>query len=240
MKKYISYLLLLLVIWCLCGCKDQESVITIDDISTESVNNLNEDTSSNDIDQIESVNGFCGLTDDMKKLYEKQKKEIKYGENDFNNIDFTFNGQITNIHDLLNTCINDNVLQLDTGMAVNTKEELLTYKIAANSEENIRFIKDDNIAVYLVFKNNTEEELELSKCDLFYVSIYDVINISIPGNITFGNNIEDMINAYGTCYDTASFSGIYYWQTDESEYKMTVKTDTESNNIIQFDWEMVN
>ncbi|MDE5873840.1 MAG: hypothetical protein K2H07_08010, partial [Lachnospiraceae bacterium] len=182
--------------------------------------------------------GYCGLMEDYKDSFTSVYGDIVYGPRDISQAVITLDGIDTTVDDLLNACIEDTALvKYDSWLDVyiSDRSEIPTV-VVAPGEETICFYKseDDFFAtVTLYFNNNSEKEIPLSECTLIRVEIENGVDVTLDGTVSFGSSIQDAIKEYGSCYETASFNGQWIWESDDSAYKVTLKTEDEEGTNIQ-------
>lgn len=187
--------------------------------------------------------GYCGLMEDYKDSFTSVYGDIVYGPRDISQAVITLDGIDTTVDDLLNACVEDTALvKYDSWLDVyiSDRSEIPTV-VVAPGEETIRFYKseDDSFpTVTFYLKNNTEKEIPLSECTIIQVEIKNGVDVTLDGTVSFGSSIQDAIKEYGSCYETASFNGQWIWESDDSAYKVTLKTkNDEGTNIESIIWD---
>lgn len=182
--------------------------------------------------------GYCGLMEDYKDSFTSIFGDIVYGPRDISQAVITLDGIDTTVDGLLNACIEDTALmKYDSWLDayISDRSEIPTV-VVTPGEQIIRFYKneDDSFAtVTLYFNNGSEEDIPLSECTLNRVEIDNGLDVTLDGTVSFDSSIQDVIKEYGSCYETASFNGEWVWESDDSTYKITLKTENEEGTNIQ-------
>lgn len=182
--------------------------------------------------------GYCGLHEDYKDSFTSIYGDIVYGPRDISQAVITLDGIDTNVDGLLNACIEDTALvKYDSWLDayISDRSEIPTV-VVTPGEEIIRFYKNDDdffATVTFYFYNGSEKDIPLSECTLTRVEIENGLNVTLDGTVSFGSSIQDAIKEYGSCYETASFMGEWFWESDDSAYKLTLKTENEEGTNIQ-------
>lgn len=182
--------------------------------------------------------GYCGLQEDYKDSFTSIFGDIVYGPRDISQAVITLDGIDTTLDGLLNACIEDTALvKYDSWLDayISDRSEIPTV-VVTPGEQIIRFYKNEDdffATVTLYFNNGSEKQIPLSECTLTRVEIEDGLNVTLDGTVSFGSSIQDAIKEYGSCYETASFNGEWFWESDDSAYKVTLKTENEEGTNIQ-------
>lgn len=182
--------------------------------------------------------GYCGLMEDYKDSFTSVFGDIVYGPRDISQALITLDGIDTTVDNILNACIEDTALKkYDSWLDayISDRSEIPTV-VVTPGEQKIRFYKNEDDAfatVTLYYSNDSEEEIPLSECTLNRVEIENGLDVTLDGTISFGSSIQDAIKEYGSCYETASFNGEWFWENDDSVYKVTLKTENEEGTSIQ-------
>lgn len=197
-----------------------------------------EDTTTEGAQEGVTQDGYCGLMEDYKDSFISVFGDIVYGPRDISQAAITLDGIDTTVDGLLNACIEDAALvKYDSWLDayISDRVEIPTV-VVTPGEQIIRFYKneDDSFAtVTFYFNNDSEGELPLSECTLNRVEIENGLDVTLDDTVSFGSSIKDAIKEYGSCYETASFTGEWFWESDTSAYKVTLKTENEEGTNIQ-------
>lgn len=230
----------------LTGCsqsKDAEpttssAVIQITTEGTTTEEQTTEITTTEESQDGITQDGYCGLMENYKDSFTSVFGDIVYGPRDINQAVITLDGIDTTLDGILNACIEDTALvKYDSwlDLYISDRSEIPTVLVTPG-EKKIGFYKNEDdffATVTLYYSNNSEQELPLSECTLNRVEIKNGINVTLDGTVSFGSSIQDAIKEYGSCYETASFSGDWFWASDDSAYKVTLKTENEEGTNIQ-------
>lgn len=225
----------------LTGCtqgKDAEPATSSEVVEVTTEEQTTEIITTEESQEGVTQDGYCGLREDYKDSFTSVFGDIVYGPRDISQAVITLDGIDTTVDGLLNACIEDTALvKYDSWLdAYISDRSDIPAVVVTPGEQKIRFYKNEDdvfATVTLYFNNDSEEDIPLSECILIRVEIENGLDVTLDGTVSFGSSIQDAIKEYGSCYETASFNGEWFWESDDSAYKVTLKTETEEGTNIQ-------
>lgn len=225
----------------LTGCaqgKDEEPTTSSQVVEAAIEAQSTEIISTEESKEDSTQDGYCGLMEDYKDSFTSMYGDIVYGPRDISRAAVTLDGIDTTVDDLLNACVEDVTLaKYDSWLdAYISDRSEIPAVVVTPGEQIIRFYKSEDDAfatVTLYFNNDSGKDIPLSECTLNRVEIENGADVTLDGTVSFGSGIQDAIKEYGSCYETASFMGEWFWESDDSAYKVTLKTEDEEGTSIQ-------
>lgn len=239
--------------------EDSEDIISTEnnEIDNKTEEENTEEITEEIIEEPKTEEGFSGVDDSdiegnkatIEVNYEETEVDIVYGEYDFREGKFIYNGIETTYKECLDMVLADNweplyeseIVSIDE-ISVEAGEQKAIYFIQKFTDENGEL--QDASTIVMMFYNSSDEELPVAECEIYSMDIsfnygYNATATSLPGGINDSSSETDIYNAFGTptsiIEDEINKKIKYVW--DKDDVTLTIKWSTELNEFEGFRYE---